>query len=188
MGRRIPVASRRVPVALWLLAFAGTAAWFPSPWDSRPVSRSALGDEAPTTALPRALSLPAGGPETTRFALGLETSWSSKDHRLRSLRDEASLEGELEVTVGLESAGLAPVTIRARSFEVKRRKRARFAGVFSDSEEDARGDARSRGADDAPPPWTVLVSPRGLVHSPEAAAVGSAPARWPRARAISATM
>ncbi|MEZ0229337.1 MAG: hypothetical protein ACAI25_11980 [Planctomycetota bacterium] len=117
------------------------------------VSLAALGGEP--SELPARLE-PSKG--RLRFELSLATSWTSSDHKLRSMSDEAKLEATFDVTP--REGGVVEAAPRAVDFA--RRKHGRVAGFFSDSEPDAKGSARwTQGGGTAPPTWSMIVSPRG---------------------------
>lgn len=105
--------------------------------------------------LPERLEVSKG---RVKLELDLKTTWSSSDHKLRSMNDEARLEAAFDVTP--REGGL--VEAAPRALTVTRRKHGRVAGFFSDSEPDAKGEARwTQGNGTAPPAWRFFVSPRG---------------------------
>ncbi len=99
--------------------------------------------------LPRKLEVTPG--ENVTLELTLETAWSSKDHKLRFMDDEAHLDAKLTLN---PKDGV--VEARPSALNVTRRKRAKIAGFFSDDDRDARGHARwSEGEKDPPPAWQL---------------------------------
>jgi hypothetical protein len=99
--------------------------------------------------LPQHLEVTPG--ESVSIELTLETAWTSKDHKLRFMTDEAHLDAKLT----LEPKDTV-VEAKAHTLTVTRRKRAKIAGFFSDDDRDARGNARwSEGEKEPPPVWQL---------------------------------
>ncbi|HZU98966.1 MAG TPA: hypothetical protein VFF73_19820, partial [Planctomycetota bacterium] len=97
-------------------------------------------------------------PARVTLELELSTTWRSSDYKLRSLDDTARLAASLDVTP--TSGGIEAV---ATELAVTRRKRAHIAGVFSDDDRDAKGEARWKSGDsNAPPAWRMLLTDRGV--------------------------
>jgi hypothetical protein len=127
-------------------------------------------------ALPGELDLKA---LRVHLSLSLDTRFTSSEHRLRSMSDEATLETDLDLEPLAPREGLTPVVATPRTLAIKRHKHARIAGFFSESEEDARGAAAFPAGDvPAPAPWRLLVSPRGAAFA-DTTPVSSSAGRWP---------
>jgi len=127
-------------------------------------------------ALPGALDLSGRG--KCHLSLALDTRFTSSEHRLRAMSDEATLETDLDLEALTPREGLVPVVATPRALALKRHKHAKIAGFFSDSEEDARGAAAFPAAGvPAPAPWRLLVEPRGAAFA-DTTPITSSAGRW----------
>jgi hypothetical protein len=137
---------------------------------------AAWGEDAPS--LPARLTAAAGTKMRARIEIALASSFRSREHRLRSLDDDATILASLDLDVKEPRGELALVEASFRSFDVARHFRARISGFFADSEREGRGATSWReGEPDPPPGFRALLAPRGFLLA-DASPVTSDGARW----------
>jgi hypothetical protein len=92
-------------------------------------------------------------PGRVRFEVTWKSSWTSSEHRLRFMSDEAELISRFDLAVtGSASSGGSTVALTPVAFDVRRTKRAKVSGFFSDSDSTAKGGVQWEAGQPDPPP------------------------------------